>query len=243
MHIIIKSIKNLKNKLIISSIGIAAIVLSSNVLAQNTKINSSSDKNYVQNILANFNNISGKFKQIQINSNNKLNTKNKVINGKFAVLQPNKFLWEYEQPFKQIIQSDGKKIYVYDKDLQQVTVKNAQQAINDSPMGVLFNSSKLESNFSFSLVQATNFTNDDSWLKSIIGNINSPTWVKLKPKNNNTLYKNLAFSVGGKQMPHILAFEDTLGNKGYIELIDINKNKFKEIDFKFIIPAGVDVIQ
>jgi outer membrane lipoprotein carrier protein len=43
--------------------------------------------------------------------------------GTFTFARPGKFIWAYDKPYAQILQADGDKLYVYDKDLNQVTVR------------------------------------------------------------------------------------------------------------------------
>ncbi len=44
--------------------------------------------------------------------------------GTFEFARPGKFIWTYEKPYEQLLQADGEKLYIYDKDLNQVTVRS-----------------------------------------------------------------------------------------------------------------------
>lgn len=57
--------------------------------------------------------------------------------GKFYLKRPGKFRWEYQSPNPQLIVGDGKKLWVYDKELEQVTVKPMKQALGSSPASIL----------------------------------------------------------------------------------------------------------
>ncbi len=63
--------------------------------------------------------------------------------GRFYLQRPGKFRWDYTQPYAQQIISDGDKVYVYDVDLQQVTVQSQQNAAQNTPMALMQNRRKL----------------------------------------------------------------------------------------------------
>lgn len=52
--------------------------------------------------------------------------------GTFMFARPGKFVWSYEKPYSQVLQADGDKLYVYDKDLNQVTVRSLGGALGAS---------------------------------------------------------------------------------------------------------------
>src|SRR5215213_1712211 len=57
--------------------------------------------------------------------------------GRLWIERPNKFRWNYESPSKQQIVSDGEKLFVYDEDLRQVTVRSLKQGLLDTPAMLL----------------------------------------------------------------------------------------------------------
>ncbi len=67
--------------------------------------------------------------------------------GTFQFARPGKFIWTYQKPYEQVLQADGEKLYIYDKDLNQVTVKKLGNALGSSPAAILFGSDDLEKNF------------------------------------------------------------------------------------------------
>jgi hypothetical protein len=70
--------------------------------------------------------------------------------GTFVFARPGKFIWTYVKPYEQVLQADGDKLYIYDKDLNQVTVKKLGDALGSSPAAILFGSNDLEKNFTLS---------------------------------------------------------------------------------------------
>jgi outer membrane lipoprotein carrier protein len=97
----------------------------------------------------------GEFSQRQVK--NSAGEKAKVsspASGTFVFARPGKFIWTYTKPYEQVLQADGDKLYIYDKDLNQVTVKKLGDALGSSPAAILFGSNDLEKNFTLSEVGA-----------------------------------------------------------------------------------------
>ena len=57
--------------------------------------------------------------------------------GRFYLARPGRFRWDYEKPYQQQIVSDGDKVYIYDVDLQQVTVQQQSAALSNTPMALM----------------------------------------------------------------------------------------------------------
>jgi len=68
--------------------------------------------------------------------------------GEFYLNRPGKFRWNYRSPYEQIIVSDGERIWIYDVDLQQVTVQKQDAGLPTTPMALLEDSFKLHQSFS-----------------------------------------------------------------------------------------------
>jgi len=67
--------------------------------------------------------------------------------GRFYLSRPGKFRWNYKTPYEQIIVSDGKRIWIYDVELAQVTVQRQNYSLPSSPMALLQDSAALYQNF------------------------------------------------------------------------------------------------
>lgn len=72
--------------------------------------------------------------------------------GKFFFDRPGKFRWNYQSPYEQKIISNGKLIWIYDVDLQQVTIQNVAQGLATTPMALLEDSIKLHEAFDVSVL-------------------------------------------------------------------------------------------
>ena len=66
----------------------------------------------------------GEFSQGQVKGGDKARITN-LASGTFIFSRPGKFIWTYKKPYEQVLQADGVNLYIYDKDLNQVTVKNS----------------------------------------------------------------------------------------------------------------------
>ncbi len=67
--------------------------------------------------------------------------------GTFYLSRPGRFRWDYESPYQQSIVADGQRVYVYDKDLEQVTVKPLQKALGSTPALLLDGEVNIEERF------------------------------------------------------------------------------------------------
>ncbi len=94
----------------------------------------------------------GEFSQRQVKKadGGKMDGNTKVSSpstGTFVFARPGKFIWTYVKPYEQLLQADGDQLFIYDKDLNQVTVKKLGDALGSSPAAILFGSNDLEKNF------------------------------------------------------------------------------------------------
>ena len=64
--------------------------------------------------------------------------------GTMQFSRPGKFRWEYDKPFEQTIVSDGTRVWLYDKDLNQVTVRRFDRALGSSPAALLAGSNEID---------------------------------------------------------------------------------------------------
>jgi len=145
--------------------------------------------------------------------------------GFFAISRPGKFRWSYEKPYQQLLVSDGEKLWSFDPDLNQVTVKKLDKAFGASPAALLAGDG-LESNFvlrdggvseGFEFVEATPKAQDASFERVRIG---------LKDK-----------------LPRIMEVRDNFGQTTtlYLNQFEVNAPMPAEV-FRFKPPKGADVV-
>src|SRR5206468_7537229 len=70
-----------------------------------------------------------------------------VSSGTFTFARPGRFRWSYEKPYEQLIVGDGAKLWIYDRDLNQVIVRKLDLALGASPAALLAGDNALEKNF------------------------------------------------------------------------------------------------
>ena len=109
------------------------------------------DAQSLQQLLQPIENMQGKFSQQQFDSDGELLLQSE---GDFALQRPGKFLWNTAAPFEQQLISNGKKLWLYDPDLEQVSIKTVDVNLQQTPMLILTgNSEQLAKNFK--IIEAT----------------------------------------------------------------------------------------
>lgn len=166
----------------------------------------------------------GTFHQIQSNSVGKVIVK---TSGKFIFSRPGKFIWSTLKPYEQLLQSDGQSLYVWDKDLNQVTIRKLDQAIASSPAAILFGSNTLEHYFK---------------LKEELPH-DGINWVKLEPLTQDTTFTEIKIGFRNHQLTG-MKLNDALGNTTELIFTHLNTTlATTQSDFDFKIPPNADVIQ
>lgn len=146
--------------------------------------------------------------------------------GTFTFARPGKFIWSYDKPYAQVLQADGDKLYVYDKDLNQVTIRPLGNALGASPAAILFGSNDLDKNF----------TSRDAGVKDGID------WLELTPKAQDTQFQQVGIGFKNGNL-EAMELHDVFGNVTLLTFSNIEKNPpLKADQFKFIVPKGADVI-
>ena len=145
--------------------------------------------------------------------------------GTFLFARPGKFIWTYVKPYDQVLQADGEKLYVYDKDLNQVTVKQLGNALGSSPAAILFGSNDLEKNFTLSEA----------------GTKDGMEWLKAVPKAKDTSFEQI--SIGLRDgLPQAMELKDSFGQTSLLTFSKFEKNPaLTATSFKFVMPKGADV--
>ncbi len=147
-------------------------------------------------------------------------------NGTLALQTPRLFRWQVTDPYQQLIVADGRKVWVYEPDLQQVTVRNQGAEEAHSPLTVLTDLSQLDTEF-----KATD-----------AGTRDGLQWLRLESRSKEPQfeYAEIGFDATG---PRRMVFKDTVGNKTEIAFSGWQRNPSLPVDtFTFAPPKGVDVV-
>lgn len=147
--------------------------------------------------------------------------------GSFVFARPGKFRWVYLKPYEQILVADGEKLWIYDKDLNQVTIKKLGAALGESPAAILFGSNELEKNFQL----------EDA------GKRDGLDWLHATPKTRDTTFERI--SIGFQQgVPTAMELRDHFGQTSLLTFHHLIRHPaIQANEFNFEIPRGADVFE
>lgn len=146
--------------------------------------------------------------------------------GTMQFSRPGKFRWEYTKPYEQTIVGDGARLWIYDKDLNQVTVRKLDSALGSSPAALLAGSNEIEKNYTL--------TN--------LGSQEGLDWLEAKPRTQDTAFERIRLGFG-KTGLEAMELRDQFGQITVIKFADVERNpKLAPEVFKFAPPKGADVI-
>jgi len=146
--------------------------------------------------------------------------------GAFAFERPGKFRWAVEKPYEQLVLSDGKKLYQYDPDLAQVSVRSVGAAIGNAPAQVLFGEGSLEQSFDIKPLPARE----------------NLQWLRATPRTAEAGFSYMDMGFDGN-LPVRIDILDAFGQVTRVEFTTIVPNpKVPASQFTFVAPAGVDVV-
>lgn len=146
--------------------------------------------------------------------------------GLFVLSRPGKFRWDYETPYPQKIVADGKNIWFYDVDLEQVTVKSQQEALAETPATLLSGELVPEDKYNIN-----NLPSDDGLL-----------WVELTPKQTESNFQAVTLAFDGDVLQQMI-MRDSFDQRTRLTFTQVIENpKFKQDMFKFTPPTGIDVV-
>jgi outer membrane lipoprotein carrier protein len=141
--------------------------------------------------------------------------------------RPEKFRWTYEKPYEQLIVGDGTQVWFYDRDLNQVTIRQFNIAIGSSPAALLAGSSTIEDNF---VLNELGLQDEIEWLEAI-------------PKNKDSAFEFIQMGFSPEGALKIMALRDNFGQTTVLAFSELDKNPKFPVDlFKFIPPDNADVI-
>jgi len=146
--------------------------------------------------------------------------------GRFAFLRPGRFRWTYDTPFAQLIVGDGERVWVYDRDLNQVTVRRIAKALGSTPAALLAGASDVDK--AFELAEG--------------GDRDGLAWVEAKPRDKDAGFERirLGMSVAGIEAMELV---DNFGQTTLLRFTKLVRNPQIEPEtFRFTPPKGADVL-
>ncbi len=140
--------------------------------------------------------------------------------------RPGKFRWSYEKPYAQLIVGDGEKLWVYDPELKQVTVKKLDQALGSSPAALLAGSNGIENEFTLK---------DD-------GNRGGLEWLEALPKAKDSAFERVRMGFGHAGL-EIMELRDPFGQTTVLRFSSLERNPRLDPGlFRFTPPQDADVL-
>ncbi|MDP2026908.1 MAG: outer membrane lipoprotein chaperone LolA [Pseudomonadota bacterium] len=146
--------------------------------------------------------------------------------GTMAFARPGKFRWVYQKPFEQVIVGDGSKIWLYDADLQQVTIKQLGQALGSSPAALLAGSKDI----------------DKFYTLKDAGSRDGLEWLEATPKDKESTFTGVRMGFAQNTLA-AMEIKDNFGQTTVLKFAGLERNpSLPASEFRFTPPKGVDVI-
>lgn len=179
----------------------------------------------IADFLKNANTIQADFIQTSVSG-----TKTTKTDGNFEILRPNNFKWVYVANAQEIV-GNGTNIYVYDKDLAQITVRKFDSSVDKSPAFLLSGGNQVDKYYNVKTLKI----NDDNL-----------AWEEVIPKDqsSNNGFRSMLIGFDTSSKIKEFRFEDEFANKVTLVLTNLRVNqKISPKEFQFKIPKGVDVLE
>ncbi|HET9694071.1 MAG TPA: outer membrane lipoprotein chaperone LolA [Steroidobacteraceae bacterium] len=147
--------------------------------------------------------------------------------GTLAIARPDRFRWDYREPYTQTIVADGKKLWLYDPDLEQVTVRSLEQGLGATPAMLLSGSGQVGDAFTAGPVERR-----QDW-----------TWCRLLPKQRGSDFERVSLAFDAKGELAAMELVDKLGQTTTIQFAGLKRGaRVDESLYRFVPPPGADVI-
>lgn len=167
--------------------------------------------------------LTGRFTQTLTDPNGR---DGKTSSGTLALEAPRQFRWDTLAPYKQTIVADGSRVWLYDPELEQVTVRTQSSAESHSPLTVLTNVKRMDQEFTVTEEGA-----HDGLL-----------WLRLTSKAKDPQFDHAELGFGEDGLDEMV-FRDQLGATTQIRFSDWKRNaNIPDSTFNFTPPPGADVI-
>jgi outer membrane lipoprotein carrier protein len=178
----------------------------------------------LKDYLRGLNSLSAEFRQITIPADGVGDIE---ARGTFYLLRPNRFRWEYRSPSEQLIVADGKRVYLEDKELNQVTHQAQKKALDGTPAQLLASDQPVERYF-----RIRNLDLGDGL-----------TWVELTPKTKDSQVVKLRIGFHRGELAELL-MEDQFGQLSRFIFTDLKRNpRLAYSMFRFKRPTGGDFLK
>jgi chaperone LolA len=147
--------------------------------------------------------------------------------GRLSLSRPDRFRWDYREPYVQVIVADGRRLWLYDADLEQVTVRPLAAGLGSTPAMLLSGAGSVGESFTAGPVER-----DGEW-----------TWCRLVPKQRSSDFERVSLGFNGRGVLVAMQLLDKLGQSTELVFSDVELNtRLAPGLFDFTPPKGADVI-
>lgn len=146
--------------------------------------------------------------------------------GSLAFQRPGRFRWVYAKPADQLIVGDGERVWIYDRDLNQVTVRKLSRALGSTPAALLAGSADIEAAFEL----------------SDAGSRDGLEWLEARPREREAGFERIrmGFDAAGVRA---MELTDHFGQTTVLRFSEVVRNaKIDPAEFRFEPPKGADVL-
>lgn len=146
--------------------------------------------------------------------------------GHLVLAKPWRFRWDYSEPATQVIVADGSRLWLYDRDLEQVTVRTIDTTLAGTPAMLLSGEGTLDEEFRVERVESRGAVD----------------WIALAPVRPDTDFREVRLGLEGDLLRY-MELDDKLGQTTLLEFTNVALNP--QVDpalFVFTPPPGADVI-
>ena len=164
------------------------------------------------------------FTQVVLDQNGK---RIQSASGVMQFVRPGKFRWTYQKPYEQLIVGDGAKFWLYDADLNQVTVRKLDAALGSSPAALLSGSNEIERGF----------------VLKEGGSQDGLDWLQATPKSQESSFNGVQMAFDAQSDLVIMELNDQFGHKTVLRFSGLKRNpQLSPALFTFVPPKGADVL-
>lgn len=146
--------------------------------------------------------------------------------GSFVFRRPGRFRWTYAKPVDQLIVGDGERVWIYDRDLNQVTVRRLSRALGSTPAALLAGASDVEAAFEF----------------KDAGQRDGLEWLEARPKEPDAGFETIRMGFGPAGV-QAMELADHFGHTTRLRFSNVQRNPSVDpAEFRFEPPKGADVL-
>jgi len=146
--------------------------------------------------------------------------------GRFSFERPGRFRWSYDTPTRQLIVGDGERVWIYDEDLAQVTVRRLARALGSTPAALLAGNADVAQ--AFELAE--------------LGVREGLEWLEAKPRDAEAGFARIRLGLSAVGV-EAMELVDHFGQTTQLRFSNFERNPALDpARFRFTPPPGTDVL-